>query len=108
MGENKLSQMVRIPFDFLNQHELSEPFTSIGFLNVQMSKQEQDLTISGGIEGAIELTYATPIGPRLQEFSNVQTSQFHRIFAKIINELSPDNRNMGRMVSNVLVAEKMT
>jgi len=98
--------MMRVPFDFMSVSELAAPFEATGFVNVHVSQQEQDLVIDGGETSAIDLAYATPIGPALRALPDGLEEQFKRIFDQEINSLSPDGLNLGRMVTNILTAHK--
>ncbi len=108
MGESNISEMMRIPFDFMAESELTANFKSTEFVNVQVSRQEQDLLIEGGVTHAVEVAYATPIGPKLQAMPDERQIQFRKMLTEQLHELSDDGITMGRMVSNVLSAEKPT
>ncbi len=106
MGENEISKLMRVPFDFLDQSGLLQPFIVAGFNNVQVSRQEKNLIIEGGIDEAVEFAYATPIGPKLRELTKDKQSQFRFLLLEISDKISIEKSDMGRMVSNVLTAEK--
>lgn len=106
IGETEISDMMRRPFDFMPDSQLTEHFESAGFVNVNLSHQEQGLVIDGGVTQAIEVAYATPIRPKLLALSDEKQDIFKKTFTKILNELSTDGITMGRMVSNVLSCEK--
>jgi ubiquinone/menaquinone biosynthesis C-methylase UbiE len=108
IGESEIADMMRIPFDFMPASELSGHFETAGFVNVQNRRQEQALVMAGGIPLAIEVVYATPIGPKLQGLQPDQQIRFRELFAKLLDELSVDGVTMGNMVTNVLSAEKQT
>lgn len=106
MGEHDISNMIRVPFDLLPKEELTCWFESNGFRNVRVTKQRKDLIIPGGIEAAIEIVYATPIGPKLKAMTIESQQEFKHLFSLIIEELSKEEGNMGRMTSYLLTAEK--
>ncbi len=108
IGEPEISDMMRVPFDFMPESELTAHFESAGFVNVLLRRQEQDLVISGGVTHAIEVAYSTPIGPKLRALPDERQVQFRRTLTERLHELSADGITMGRMVSNVLSAEKPT
>ncbi|MDH3891846.1 MAG: class I SAM-dependent methyltransferase [candidate division Zixibacteria bacterium] len=106
--EPAIADMMRIPFDVMPGSELPPHFESAGFVNVQLDRQEMDLVLDGGIAQAIKVSYSTPIGPKLKELPDERQNQFRETFTGLLNELSPDGITMGRMVSNVVTAEKPT
>ena len=106
IGEPGIADMMRRPFDFMPDSQLTEHFESAGFVNVQLGHQEQDLVIGGGVTHAIEVAYATPIRPKLLALSDEQQAEFQKTLTGFLHELSADGITMGRMVSNVLSGEK--
>jgi len=106
IGEAQLSDLMRVPFDFMPESELSQHFEDAGFQNVRIKQQQLDLTFLGGVAQAIEATYSTPIGPKLRALADESQHDFRKTLAALLDELSTDGKNMGRMVSNVLSAEK--
>ena len=62
--------------------------------------------VTGGVEHAIEVAYSTPIRLRLQALPEEKQAQFKESFSHLLEGLSMDGKTMGRMVSNVLIAEK--
>ncbi len=108
IGEPEISGMMRVPFDVMPESELTAHFESAGFVNVRLRRQEQDLVIRGGVTHAIKVAYATPIGPKLRALPDGRQVQFRKTLTELLHELSDDGITMGRMVSNVLSAEKPT
>jgi ubiquinone/menaquinone biosynthesis C-methylase UbiE len=106
IGEPEISDMMRVPFDFMPESELTSHFESAGFANVQLRRQEQDLVIGGGVTHAFGVAYSTPIGPKLRALPDERQVQFQKTLTELLQELSDDGITMGRMVSNVLSAEK--
>lgn len=106
IGEPEISDMMRLPFDFMPESQLTEHFGSAGFMNVHLNQQEQDLVIGGGATQAIEVAYATPIRPKLLALSDERQAEFRKVLAELLHDLSADGITMGRMVSNVLSGEK--
>ena len=106
IGEPEITDMMRRPFDFMPDSQLTDHFESAGFVNVQLSQQEQDLVIGGGATHAIEVAYATPIRPKLLALPDEQQAEFQKTLTELLHELSADGITMGRMVSNVLSGEK--
>ena len=98
--------MMRVPFDVMPGSELAAHVESAGFANVQLGRQEQDLAIGGGVTHAVEVAYSTPIGPKLRALPEERQVQFRKTLAELLHELTDDGITMGRMVSNVLSAEK--
>lgn len=106
IGEPEIADLMGIPFDDAPEWELTAHFESTGFVNVQHERQELDLVLDGGIAQAIKVSYSTPIGPKLKKLHKDRQDQFRIKFTGLLKELSPDGVTMGRMVSNVLSAEK--
>jgi ubiquinone/menaquinone biosynthesis C-methylase UbiE len=107
LGEAEISDMMRVPFG-MRESELTAHFESAGFADVQVGRQEQDLVVSGGITHAVELAYATPIGPRLRALPDVRQTRFREMLTDLLRDLSEDGITMGPMVTNVLSAKKQS
>ena len=97
---------MRIPFDLMPASELMGHFQSAGFSNVQVGQQQQDLVFDSGVAHAVEAAYATPIGPKLKALPEKRQAQFQNTLRELLVVLSHDGITMGRMVTNVLSAEK--
>lgn len=106
VGENETAEMISVPFDMMPGDELVSHFNSAGFENVKLEKQKKDLILEGGIEQAIRVPYSSPVGQMLKELPEDRQEIFNSKFAELLNELSDDGLNMGRMVSHVLSATK--
>lgn len=101
-----ISQMMRIPFDFMTQDELLKSFDGLGFSKIKISKQKQKLYLLGGLAETITFAYSTPIGPSLASLSDKRQEEFKELFNNRIKALIHPDGNVGRMVTNVLVIEK--
>ncbi len=108
IDENRIADLMRVPFDFMPQLELSSSFDSAGFVNVEIMRQDQDLVFSGGVAHAIQAAYSTPIAPNLRGLPENRQASFKRRMTELLNELNDDGLTMGKMISNVLYAEKRT
>ncbi len=106
IGEPGIADTMRVPFDFLTGAELQSQFEAAGFVNVRLEQQQQDMVMSAGVGHPAQIAYATPIGPQLRELSRERQEQFQAQLAGLIKVLSNDGATMGRMVSNVVTAEK--
>ena len=106
IGEEEISDSMRLPFDFMPESELSACFTSAGFSDVAVSVEHLPLVLPGGLPQAIQLAYATPIGPKLQALSDDKQRRFRDTMAERVGELSQDGTDMGPMTANVLSAVK--
>ena len=106
VGEIETAEMISVPFDMMPGDELVSHFNSAGFQNVKLERQEKDLILEGGIEQAIKVPYSSPVGQMLKELPEDRQEIFNSKFAELLNELSDDGFNMGRMVSHVLSATK--
>ena len=106
IGETAISEMMKVPFDNLSMKDLSNPFKTTGFSNLKVDRLEQDLIIPGGLEMAINMAYATPIGPKLLELALERQNNFKSHLAKLLDESGSGKQNMGPMVSYVLTGRK--
>jgi ubiquinone/menaquinone biosynthesis C-methylase UbiE len=106
IGEGEMADMMRVPFDFMPEEELTAHFESAGFVNVKLKRQELDLVIDGGLTEAVEVAYSTPIGPKLIALPDKRQAEFRETFAELLNKLGNGGDTMGCMVSNVISAEK--
>ena len=106
IGESEISDMMRLPFDYMHESDLENQFKSAGFTNVQVNTQEMDFVFSGGVIHAVEVSYATPIRPTLLSLSEEKQNQFKAILSGLLNDLSSDGTSMGEMVSNMLLGKK--
>ncbi len=106
IGEAQMSDMMRVPFDFMPESELGRDFKAAGFQDVRIMQQQLDLTFNDGVAQAIETAYSTPIGPKLRSLSGESQRDFRKSLTALLEELSTDGKDMGCMVSNVLSAQK--
>ena len=106
MGEQEISDMMRLTFDFMPESQLAAHFESAGFADVRVSRQEQYLFVHGGVKDATEVAYATPIRQKLLALPDERQAEFRNILSELLSDLSSDGITMGRMVSNVLTGEK--
>jgi ubiquinone/menaquinone biosynthesis C-methylase UbiE len=106
IGEPELADMMRVPFDYMPESELTTHFEAAGFVNVVLEQQEQDLFIDGGIKDAVQVAYATPIGPKLSALADDRQQEFRNAFSELLHIMCNGRNSMGRMVSNVLSADK--
>lgn len=106
IGEPDISASMRVPFDNMPAGELVSHFESAGFGNIEIEQHRIDLVVDGGPEKAVELAYATPIGPALLGLPEARQDEFRKALAGLVPGNGNGATNMGGMVSNVLVAEK--
>jgi len=106
MGENEISGMIRVPFDFMSPENLSRYFKDEGFLMLSITRHERDLRLEGGLDGALNMVYATPIGPKLNELSGLKQDEFRKLFSKNVQRLGHNGSTFGRMVTNILKVMK--
>jgi len=104
--ESEIADMMRVPFDFMPASELASHFASVGFVNVEVNQREQELVFAGGPKHAIDAAYATPIAPKLRALPDAKQVAFENAMSEHLDRLSDDGATMGRMVSNLLSAEK--
>lgn len=69
-------------------------------------REELILIFNGGVSHAVESAYATPIGPKLRGLSDEKQASFRQAMNDQLNVISKDGKTMGRMVSNIVSAEK--
>ena len=72
---------------------------------MEVRREEQILIFNGGVSHAVESAYATPIGPKLRGLSDEKQASFRKTTDQL-NVISKDGKTMGRMVSNIVSAEK--
>jgi len=73
---------------------------------VEVRREEQILVFNGWVSHAVESAYATPIGPKLRGLSDEKQASFRQAMNDQLNVISKDGKTMGRMVSNIVSAEK--
>jgi len=106
IGEPDIASSMRVPFDNMPQDELVEHFEAAGFGNIELEQHEIDMLLEQGPEQAIEVAYATPIGPPLRALPEERQAQFRSALTDLVAQSSNGVTNMGAMVSNLLTAEK--
>ena len=73
-------------------------------MDVNLDRKELDMVMSGGVEQAIDVAYATPVAPMLRALSEERQREFRGALEKLLQALSPDGKTMGSMASSVLMA----
>lgn len=106
IDEPEIATMMRAPFDFMPEGELRGSFETAGFRDVRVERQERPLEVEGGVSRALEMAYATPIGPKLRALSDEKRARFQETLTGLLADTGADGHSMGRMVSNVLLARK--
>lgn len=104
--EQELSDMMRVPFDFMPEAEMTAALQSAGFERICVRQQQMVLSISGGASRAVEVALATPIGPKLRTLPVEKQNSFRTNLEVIASKLSEDGQTLGQMVSHVVTAEK--
>ncbi|MBJ6367046.1 class I SAM-dependent methyltransferase [Snuella sedimenti] len=106
MNEHDISNLMRLPFDFMSASALKQPFTEAGFNMVNVTEQQKDLIVPNGVPQAIELAYATPIGPQLKAFSIEKSNAFKSNLMRHLKTISKHDKHLGHMTSLILTAHK--
>ena len=106
IGEADISAKMRVPFDFMPEEDLTRAFESAGFSNISLKQQERPLVVDGGIAAAVDMPYSMPIGPDLRAVPKEQQDRFNEALSERLEVLSSGGVTMGRMVANLLYAEK--
>ena len=106
VDESGLAGALRAPSDLLSASDLSAMFEAAGFESVAIEQHSMDLVVDGGIEHAIEVVYATPIAPQLQEFTDEKRKAFQEELATRFTALGNGGTTLGKLASSILVAEK--
>jgi SAM-dependent methyltransferase len=104
MGEAETADLMQRPF-VQNGPELHDQFTAAGFVDVTLGEEELPLAV-GSTDAAVDLAFATPIGPRLREMPESRREAFRSALAERVNALTEDGHIAGTMVSHVLTARK--
>jgi len=107
MGENEISDMMRIPFDLMPAEELSNYFKSANFKNVVVSIIELDMILTENIGSVVDLAYSTPIGPKLMALGENQQKEFQSNLINQISNISRKRDNLWPMASLLLSARKL-
>lgn len=102
--EKELSQLMRIPFDYMQKDELKTVFTKAGFNTIKIEKQSMNLHLPEGVNQALAFVYGTPIGPKLKALPLEKQEKFKEIFTKKLNRF--DKNNFGEMAAYILKTQK--
>jgi ubiquinone/menaquinone biosynthesis C-methylase UbiE len=106
IGEDDLSDMMRVPFDFMDGDALRQHFEEAGFADVSLGKETHPFSLADhGIE-PLEVAYATPVGIKLQALEEERQAKFRATFMELVEELCTDGNSLGIMTSHVLTAVK--
>jgi ubiquinone/menaquinone biosynthesis C-methylase UbiE len=106
IGEDDLSNMMRVPFDFMDGNELKEQFEEAGFVGVSLSKETHPLSLAGHAMEPLEVAYATPVGIKLQALDEARQAVFRTTFLELVENLPGAAGSLGIMTSHVLTAVK--
>lgn len=106
IGESEIANMMRVPFDFIDRSELMSQFQNAGFKSISVSEKKMPFKVPGGIEEAISVAYATPIGPKLRSLPDEKQQRFRQNTKERLEKLTTDSVAIGQLASNVLEAEK--
>jgi ubiquinone/menaquinone biosynthesis C-methylase UbiE len=106
IGLFDISQMMRVPFDFLSKEELLASFNDIGFSKINLIEKEKELFLKDGLDSAIKFAYATPIGPKLNDLNMDKQEVFKELFLKNLQSIVQPDGSLGTMVTNILEAQK--
>jgi len=106
IGESAIADLMRVPFNFIDKHELEKHFQNAGFETVSVEKKRITFKIPGGIDQAIKAAYATPIGPKLLSLTDEKQQQFQQCIRERLTNLSSDGTTIGQLASNILEANK--
>lgn len=104
--EDALSQLMRVPFDFMPAQDLQAAFQQAGYLDIQVSKQKKHLHLPGERDSAIAFAYATPIGPKLSALDLEKQRAFQARFTHKMQVIYEAENHFGQMASHVLNAIK--
>ena len=108
IGESDICNMMRAPFDLVSGEHLADCMDKAGLKNVRVSYQKDDFVLEGGFDEALEVVYATPIGPKLKALSPELQSRFRQELIPRLQKLSHDGITMGCMAASLVSAEKVT
>ena len=106
IGEDDLSDMMRVPFDFMDGDALKAHFNEAGFEEVVLTKETHPLTLLEGGPDPLEVAYATPVGIKLRGLDEERQAGFKVNFMELVKGLSTDGDSLGLMTSHVLTAVK--
>jgi len=106
INAHEISKMMRIPFDLISKQDLLSAFNEIGFSNIELSTQQQKFYVKGGLKSAINLAYATPIGPNLKALAHTEQGEFKTLLKKNLEQLIQPDASIGKMASNIIIVTK--
>ena len=106
LGQPETAQAMRVPFDFIDAAELRSNFRNAGFASATVTQTTQPFMIPGGFDHAVDVAYATPIGPALRALPEQEQQQFRTRMTARLDQITDDGVTMGELAANILVAEK--
>jgi ubiquinone/menaquinone biosynthesis C-methylase UbiE len=106
IGEAEAAAMMATPFDHMPQRDLEAHFVAAGFRNVSIDRLARKLVFEGGVDQAYRTMFATPIAPRLADFSPEKTEEFRSLFYAEAEDRTRDGVTSSRLVSLLLTGEK--
>jgi ubiquinone/menaquinone biosynthesis C-methylase UbiE len=106
LGLNQLSQIMRAPFDFMPEGELSGHLQAAGFGDVREIRQEAPLIYEGGVDHAFQTARSTPIGASLRALPSETYAAFRVELAGRLAALTDDGTTMGTMVTSLVTATR--
>jgi SAM-dependent methyltransferase len=93
-----------LPPFVLAESELAGPFEEAGFDDVVVASRSRELVLENGGLHAVQVAYATPIGPGLRELTAEKQARFRKELIRLVGELDSDPVKMGAMSTHVLTA----
>jgi ubiquinone/menaquinone biosynthesis C-methylase UbiE len=107
MGEAELCAMMRRPFDFIDEDELTGHFLEAGFETVCVRRETKPFAPKKRVSDTVDIAYATPIGPSLLELPQHRQDRFRGKLADHLERFSDEDGFVStRMAANVLTARK--
>jgi ubiquinone/menaquinone biosynthesis C-methylase UbiE len=105
-GEPEIASLMRVPHDFLSESDLEASFRLAGFVQPNVTRQEQDMLFPEGVKQGIETAYATPIAPRLRALPEARRRCFEEELSALLRGRSSNGTSTCRMVTNLLTARR--
>ena len=105
-GQDRIAELIALPFDHMPADELVSHFASAGFDPVTLETPQDDMVFEGGVEQAYKMVYATPIGPHVRAMPDEILGEFRDGMKAALGAMTKDGVTRGAMKSNLLIARK--
>jgi hypothetical protein len=106
LGENEAAATMGVPFDHMPAAALESHFGAAGFEAIAIERIRRDLVFEGGIDQAYDTILATPLAPKLAEFSEARRTRFRDLFTEAVGRFTESGVTTASLASLVLTARR--